>query len=63
MIFYKLFIQLYGEDVFIPYQIKRFRKKIVREQTYLKDGSRNYDREAEIRDYNFKKNKILRDAI
>lgn len=58
----KLFQKKYGEDVFLPIQIKRLRKKIVKFNTYV-NGSSNYDRDAEIRDYKLKKRKILRQSI
>ena len=52
----------YGEDVFDPIRIKRLKKRLIRENTYLASGS-NYDADCKIRDYSLKKKKSLRNQL
>lgn len=58
----KLFIKKYGDDVFIPYRIKRFRKKLQNVNTYL-HGSQHYDLDCRVRDYRLNKRKRQRTSI
>lgn len=58
----KLFVQKYGDDVFDPIRIKRLKKRFQRELDYT-NGSSNYDKVNEIRNYKISKRHHLRNAI